>query len=182
MEMAVKRDFDSMLTIALVVALVFGGAMMMRRHFHGSVNSAAAVTTLPEAYFSDNIGQHRTLADFKGKVVLVNLWATWCPPCVVELPSLDKLQAKLKDKNFKVVAISMNQPPLSAVTQFLDQKDITHLEVYWDADRQIPLKWRYAGLPASFLLDKDGHVVREFDGPQVWDSGKTFDEIGGLLK
>lgn len=188
--MAVKRDFDTMLSVALVVALVFGGAMMLRRHTPGSGNKAAApstaagpaVTALPDAYFTDAIGQHRTLADFRGKVVLVNLWATWCPPCVTEMPSLDKLQAKLQDKDFKVLAVSMDPPPLAKVTAFLEQKDITHLEPYWDQDKQIPMKWKYAGLPVSFLLDRDGRVVQQFDGPQVWDSGPVFEKISALLK
>jgi thiol-disulfide isomerase/thioredoxin len=178
--MAVKNDFDRMLTMALVAALVVGGAVFARHHFHRSQNAAAG--QLPDAYFADVVGLHHTLAEFKGKVVLVNLWATWCPPCVAEMPSLDKLQTKFKDRgDFRVVAIAMNDPPLSAVTGFMTEKDLTHLDVYWDQDKQIPMKWKYAGIPASFLLDRNGNVVQRYDGPQVWDTGPIFDKINAVL-
>ena len=106
--MAVKRNFDSILTIVLVLAIFGGVVVSLRAGMHPQVKNKENTQVgkqLPEASFFNAMGQKIELADFKGQVVLVNLWATWCPPCVVELPALDKLQAKLKDRNFKIVAI-----------------------------------------------------------------------------
>jgi thiol-disulfide isomerase/thioredoxin len=180
----VKPHFDMILSIALVLALVVGtAATLWRGKLEHMANPAAATAqSLPDTYFYDTSDRQVTLADFRGKVVLVNLWATWCPPCVVELPALDSLQAKLKDKNFKVVAISQDTSSLATITSFLQGKDVTHIDAYWDKDRQIPMKWRYDGLPVSFLLDADGRVVRRFDGPYAWDKGEMFAEISGMLK
>jgi thiol-disulfide isomerase/thioredoxin len=188
LKVAVKRNFDLVLMVVLVVALVLGASVALRgklMHFAQDKENAVTATAgeiLPEAAFFTDSDQRKTLADFKGQVVLVNLWATWCPPCIVELPALDSLQAKLKDRNFKVIAIAMDQPPLSTVTAFLQGRDITHLDVYWDKERQIPLKWRYDGLPVSFLIDAEGHVVHKFNGPQEWDKGAVFAKISSLLK
>lgn len=123
---------------------------------------------LSDAYFFNDVGEKVTLADFKGKAVLVNLWAVWCPPCVAELPALDKLQARLKDRGFEVVAIALGSSPAAEVEKFLLDRRIEHLDVYLDTDRQIALKWPYSGVPASFLLDASGRVLARFDGPRDW--------------
>lgn len=188
--MAVKRNFDYILSIVLVVALVVGVTVALRRGpaHEAPVNKETPQTaqrpvkTLPDTWFFTADDRKVTLADFKGKVILVNLWATWCPPCVVELPALDNLQAALKDKDFKIIAISMDQAPISTVTGFLQGRDITHLDVYYDKDKQIPLKWHYDGLPVSFLLDKNGVLIQQYEGPQAWDKGPIFEKIAGLFK
>lgn len=132
---------------------------------------------MPAAGFYDAAGNKLTLQDFKNKVVLVNLWATWCPPCVAELPSLDALQAKLKDRDFIVVAISLDRTDMKTVTDFLQARGVEHLTPYHDRDRDIPLKWTYSGLPVSFLLDEEGMMIDQFDGPQEWHDGEVFERI-----
>lgn len=143
--------------------------------------SVAAVSLSAEAGFFDVGGRKFTLADFRGKVVLVNLWATWCPPCVAELPSLDRLQALLKDRNFAVVAISLDRGDMKTVTDFLEKRGVEHLTAYWDRDRDVPLKWKYEGLPVSFLLDEKGAVIEKFDGPREWHEGDVFRQIEKAL-
>jgi len=124
---------------------------------------------LPAVSFYDKSGTKVTLDDFRGRVVLVNLWATWCPPCIAELPSLDRLQKMLPEDKFAVVAISMDTTSMEAVAGFLKKRSVKNLDVYWDKDRQLPLKWKYDGLPTSFLLDRDGNVMKRYDGPVVGD-------------
>lgn len=144
------------------------------------IRKGLAGQPLPPVTFYDADGKKVTLDDFKGDVVLVNLWATWCPPCVMELPALDKLQAKLKGRHFKVVAISMDRTSIDNVTSFLEQKKLDHLTAYWDKDRAIPSAWKYDGLPTSYLVGADGTVVQRFDGPYDWAEGKMFDLISAM--
>jgi len=132
--------------------------------------------------FYDAGGKPVGLADFKGEVLLVNLWATWCPPCVAELPSLDTLQAKLKDKGLHVVAISMDNKPVSDVAAFLAARNVEQLALYIDTDREVPRQWPYAGIPQTFLIGRDGKVIATFEGPQKWDEGPLFDKIAAALK
>ena len=137
---------------------------------------------LPEAVFYDADGDKKTLADFKGDVLLVNLWATWCTPCVAELPALERLQGKLKDDGMKVIAISVDRGPVEDVAAFLDNKGIEALDLYVDTDRDIPSKWKYAAIPASFLIDREGNVIQTFSGPQEWDKGDIFARIEQVLQ
>lgn len=137
--------------------------------------------TLPDAVFYDAEGRAVRLGDFAGEVLLVNLWATWCPPCVAELPALDGLQAKLRDKGLHVVAISLDRKPVADVAAFLEERRVEQMKLYVDTDRQIPLKWQYAGVPASFLIGRDGVVIEQFDGPREWDKGEMLTKIEAVL-
>jgi len=137
---------------------------------------------LPAISFYDKSGAKLTLDDFKGRVVLVNLWATWCAPCVAELPSLDRLQKALPEDKFKIVAISMDTTSMKTVADFLKKRNVKNLTVYWDKDRQVPLKWTYEGLPTSFLLDRDGNTVARYDGPEVWDNDPELKDIRALVE
>jgi len=137
--------------------------------------------TLPDAVFYDAEGRAVRLGDFAGEVLLVNLWATWCPPCVAELPALDSLQAKLRDKGLHVVAVSLDRKPLADVAAFLEERRVEQMKLYVDTDRQIPLKWQYAGVPASFLIGRDGVVIEQFDGPREWDKGEMLTKIEAVL-
>jgi thiol-disulfide isomerase/thioredoxin len=169
----------------IAAAAVLYGIFIFVLPSHKENRPAPAVTApaqlAPVAFYDEN-GKKFTLDDFKGKVLLVNLWATWCPPCVLELPALDKLQARLKDKNFKVIAISMDRTSILDVTSFLADKSIDHLKAYWDKNREIPAAWKYDGLPTSYLIGTDGHVIARLDGSYDWAGGKMFDRIAALVK
>lgn len=137
---------------------------------------------LPPLTFYDLEGKALTLADFRGEVLLVNLWATWCMPCVVELPALEKLQARMKGRKFRVVAISVDRDPAEKIAAFLKDKRIEQLVPYHDLDRQVPSKWQYAGIPTSFLIDADGNVLKKYDGPFEWDTGDVFEQIDRVVE
>jgi len=138
--------------------------------------------TLPDVTFYDAEGQPVRLADFAGEVLLVNLWATWCPPCVAELPALDALQAKLRDRGLHVLPVSLDNKPTAEIAEFLAARRVEQIRLYVDTDRQIPMKWTYAGIPASFLIGRDGVVIEQFDGPREWDTGAIFDSIAAQLE
>jgi|GEM_PF-288785 len=142
-----------------------------------SAAPATEVEKLPSVRFYDIKGQPVTLEDFKGQVLLVNLWATWCPPCVAELPSLDKLQAMLQDKGLRVVAVSVDRVPVEDVMAFFKERNLERLAAYVDSDRQIALNWPYSGIPISFLVGRDGALLQTFSGPEEWTEGPVFKAI-----
>jgi thiol-disulfide isomerase/thioredoxin len=110
-----------------------------------------------------------TLARFKGKPVLVNLWASWCVPCVKELPSLERLQASLGGKGFEVVAINMDQTRKDAL-DFLAEAKIRHLKLYADPNLLMSIALAEPSIPVSVLYDAQGHEVGRLVGGADWDS------------
>ena len=120
--------------------------------------------------FQDAEGKERTLADWRGKVVLLNLWATWCLPCRKEMPSLDRLQKELGSDKFEVVALSVDRKGLDASRKFLDETKVGRLGLYVDASGRAISELRVVGLPATLLLDAQGREIGRLLGPAEWDS------------
>ena len=125
-------------------------------------------TAAPGVVFDGPQGQ-MTLARFKGKPVLVNLWASWCVPCVQELPSLDGLQASLGGKGFEVVAINMDQSRKDAL-DFLDEQKIHNLTFYSDPHLLMSIALAESGIPVSVLYNAQGHEVGRLVGAADWSS------------
>jgi thiol-disulfide isomerase/thioredoxin len=141
-----------------------------------------APEALPEATFQDATGKERTLADWRGKVVLVNLWATWCLPCRKEMPSLDRLQKELGSDKFEVVAVSVDRKGLEASRKFLDETQVQSLSLYVDASARMTSTFKVVGLPATLLLDTQGREVGRLLGPAEWDSEDAKRLIRALLQ
>jgi thiol-disulfide isomerase/thioredoxin len=125
---------------------------------------------VPPIRFVDGSGRTLTLADFKGRVVLVNFWATWCGPCVEEMPSLDRLQAKLGGTNFTVLDLSIDRQGKDAVKPFFAANKLTHLKVYLDPKAAAFHTLEGEGVPTSFLIGADGKARVTVVGPADWDS------------
>jgi thiol-disulfide isomerase/thioredoxin len=136
----------------------------------------------PDDSFADITGRRLNLADFHGKLLLLNLWATWCGPCVAEMPSLDRLQAALGSADFQVLPISVDRGGASTVTDFYDQHRIAHLGVYVDPANRLAQHMSVSGLPTSFLVGADGRVVGALVGGTDWDTPDARALIGYYLK
>jgi thiol-disulfide isomerase/thioredoxin len=126
--------------------------------------------TLPEIRFEDGQGRAVTLANFKGKVVLLNIWATWCAPCRREMPTLDRLQVRLGGPDFEVVALSIDRQGIKIVEQFYKELKINHLAMYIDTSGKIGRDLNVRGLPTSLLIDRSGRELAWMIGPADWDS------------
>lgn len=136
----------------------------------------------PEAPFEDSMGQPMTLESFHGKVVLLNIWATWCPPCVAEMPALDRLEAELGGDGFAVVAVSTDAQGIKKSAPFYRRAGITHLALYNDTRGALPQALKANGLPISVLVDREGRVIGRMDGPAQWDSPEAKALIEHYLK
>ncbi len=139
-------------------------------------------TAMPEFRFTNADGKEMTLADFKGKTVLLNLWATWCGPCREEMPGLDRLQAELGGDNFEVVALSLDRGGIEASQRFLDQIKVASLATYVDATGKASKPLRVIGMPTTLLIDADGFEVGRLIGPAEWDSTAAKKLIEATLR
>jgi thiol-disulfide isomerase/thioredoxin len=132
--------------------------------------------------FQDETGKTVSLGDWKGRVVLVNLWATWCAPCRKEMPSLAELQKALGSDDFEVVAISVDRKGAEASSAFLKETGADNLKLYVDPSTETLNQLQALGLPATFLIDRNGHEIGRLLGPAEWNSPEAKALIEAALK
>lgn len=130
---------------------------------------------------ADENGKRHTIADFKGKYVLVNLWAVWCPPCVYELPSLEKLQKKLGGDRFEVLAVSLDRDPPEKIKAFLKEHDAEGLAVWQDVTQMAQPYFNFKGVPTTILIDDRGAEVGRMNGFLDWGSPKAIELIESYI-
>lgn len=138
---------------------------------------AARPKAVPELRFQDAAGRELTLADFRGRMVLLNVWATWCPPCREEMPTLDRLQAKLGGPDFEVVALSVDQQGAEAVRKFFEETRVKALQRYIDPSAQAAFKLGAVGLPVTLLLNREGREIGRHVGPATWDAPEIVERL-----
>nr|WP_280284376.1 TlpA disulfide reductase family protein [Pseudomonas sp. BN415] len=131
--------------------------------------------------FVDGEGKPRSLADFRGKVVLLNLWATWCAPCRQEMPTLDRLQAKLGGNDFQVVALSLDQDGVLVVRDFYREIGIQHLQIFVDEQMQAIQSLSAFGLPVTLLLDREGREISRKAGEAEWDRPEVIEYVQSVI-
>ena len=124
---------------------------------------------LPDVAFTDKASAPKTLKDLAGKVVLLNLWATWCNPCREEMPALERLQKALGSDKFEVVALSIDRGGVDASRKFLESIKVQALNLYVDATARAGGQLKAVGLPTTILIDKEGREIGRFIGPAEWD-------------
>lgn len=133
----------------------------------------------PELKLKDVDGNAHDLREYRGKVVLVNFWATWCEPCRNELPSIMQLRQHFAGKPFEVLAVDAGEGE-AQVKKFLRTVPLS-FPVLLDIDSTAMRDWKVRGLPVSFVVDASGHIRYSFLGELDWTDARTADEIGALL-
>lgn len=137
---------------------------------------------LPDFKFQDGSGKERSLSEWRGKVVLLNLWATWCLPCRREMPALDRLQSAAGSDKFEVVAISVDRKGLEASRKFLTDTKVKNLALYVDTSARLNSELRAVGLPATLLIDAQGREIGRLLGPAEWDSEDALRLVRSVVK
>jgi peroxiredoxin len=121
------------------------------------------------------------LSDFKGKVVFLNFWATWCPPCKEEMPSMERLYRRYKDKEFTILALSIDSGGAAPVGAFVKKLGLT-FPIGLDTKTTVANQYTVRGLPATFLIDRKGTIAAVAIGPRDWDSKAAHAAIESLLR
>lgn len=142
-----------------------------------AVRRAEPPRPLPNLQFVDAEGRQRSLAEFRGRTVLLNVWATWCAPCRAEMPALDRLQAALGGPGFEVVALSVDRGGVAAVRPFFDELDLRALRIYVDASAEALGRLDSVGIPLTLLVDEHGRERWRVLGPAAWDRADVIDFI-----
>jgi len=140
----------------------------------------APATPAPALELSDLAGRTHKLADYRGKVVLVNFWATWCEPCREEMPSIERLRASLEGRPFAVLAVNLAEPE-SRIRKFLDTMPLG-FAVLLDRDAKVARAWQAKMLPATYVVDRDGMVRFQHRGELDWSRPEVRRQIAALLK
>lgn len=164
---------------SLYIILIF----ILLTFISGNANLAFAETAgslAPDFILNDINGKKITFSDSRGKVILLNFWATWCVPCREELPSLNNLYLELKDKGLLVLAISVDISE-KPVRSFVSEKRIV-FPILIDKDKEVYFdKYAVFGLPTTFLIDKNGIIVEKIMGERDWNSPQIREKILKLL-
>lgn len=136
---------------------------------------------LPAFTVNDGGGEARSIAEWKGRVVLLNLWATWCAPCREEMPSLDKLQATLGGEDFEVVAVSIDKSDAGKPRKFLEGIGVKNLKFYHDPTAKLGTTLNAFGMPTTLLIGRDGRELGRLVGPAHWDSEEAFNLLRSAI-
>jgi thiol-disulfide isomerase/thioredoxin len=136
-------------------AAIAGDSAVLRMH--------ASPRPLPEIAFVDGAGRNMTLADFRGRTVLLNVWATWCPPCREAIPELIAMKKKYGPRGFDIVGISMDENPARVVPPFVEHYGINYLVVVANAEVSSAFGGIY-GLPTTFIVDRNGNIAQRYIG------------------
>jgi len=135
----------------------------------------------PATTFEAKGGKTASLSQFKGKVVVLNLWATWCAPCVKEMPQLDRLQGMFPAKDLAVVTVSMDMAGWRVVEPFWEKRGLKNITPYLDKKNELALGFKARGLPLTVIYDRQGKEVARIAAPAEWDAKPAIDLIAVLV-
>lgn len=171
------------LVVVIAAALVVFIALRHKDEFIKYLRPEAVVVGLqaPEFSLPGLDGRMISLSDYRGKVVVVNVWATWCPPCVDEMPSLEKLYQQFKAENFTILAVSIDTAGAAAVAPFMKKHGLT-FPVLLDTKLSIRTTYRTTGVPETFIVNQQGILVKKVIGPQDWAAPEVLRYIRQLLQ
>tara|TARA_B100001540_G_C15810373_1_gene644225 strand:- start:1392 stop:1844 length:453 start_codon:yes stop_codon:yes gene_type:complete len=129
---------------------------------------------VPDIAVTNARGEDVRLSDYRGKVLLINFWATWCAPCRHEMPALERLQQQLGSKDFEVLIISMDRGGLKTSQKFLDDIGVTALKPLIDDASRLGRAMGAFGLPTTIMVDRNGKEIGRLVGPAVWDAPEAL--------
>ena len=191
-----KRDFTLTKKYAAIFMVLFVAAILiMVDHYYETPMTVADVQLPPgvdteksevgfkaPAFTARNLkGQRVQLADHKGKVVILNLWATWCGPCRVEMPGMENLYRRYRSQGLEILAVSLDRGSSDKVQTFADEYRLS-FPVLLDSDHQVEHLYDTFTIPTTFVIDKRGMIVAKVDGAKHWESEETFEAVEYLLK
>lgn len=179
-----KFNYPAAITVSLIVtiALIVVSLVQDDSSLESvKMSSIGEGIPAPDFTFPGLDGKNTSLSDYKGKVVLVNIWATWCPPCVEEMPSMQKLYNEFNGKNFEILAVSIDAAGVDAVAPFMKKHKLS-FPALMDPKGTIKSMYRVTGIPESFIIDKQGILVGKIIGPRDWATQEIFGFFQDLIQ
>ncbi len=181
-----KSNFRIIFFIPVVILAVAVIALVQNRNLPAPENIEPAPSerrgpVAPDFTLTGLDGRSVSLSDHKGKVVIVNIWATWCPPCIAETPSLDKFYKMMKDEDFALLAVSVDEDGENAVKPFMKRKNLS-FPVLLDPDNRVARMYGSRKVPESFIIRKDGTIDNKIAGAIDWTTPELIEYIHKLLK
>jgi peroxiredoxin len=181
-----EKKFDYRAAI-LIILTITGLLVLLLLNQNKSYNNSVKIVPIavglpaPDFKFPGMDGKMVSLSEFRGKVVLVNIWATWCPSCVDEMPSMEKLYQKLKGNDFEILAVSIDSLGEKVVAPFMKKYKLTFPALI-DSAGAIRMGYRTTGVPESFIIDKDGILVKKIIGSLDWTKPETLHLFQRLIQ
>lgn len=168
-----RRQWVMVAAVVAAVAAALVGAMRTMGDQLAPVEAGAKAPDFRALEVTESpsgVPRARTLADYKGQVVLLNIWATWCNPCRAEMPSIERLHAELAPKGLKVVAVSIDNPGMEQpIREFVKELGL-HFEILYDAPGNIRADYQTAGAPETFVIGRDGIIRKRVIGAADWNT------------
>lgn len=130
----------------------------------------------------DEAGTEHRLSDFSGRIVLLNIWATWCPPCREEMPALEALEARLGSENFIVLPLCIDDAGITRGRRFYDEIGIKRLPLYWAEPLRVQLALAFIGLPTTLLIDRQGNEIGRLQGPFDWGGNAAVAQLSEVIE
>ena len=167
--------------LALIALVALTACNRKEQAATGKQVVAAENQPAPEVLINSLSGTPMKLSDLRGKVVLLNFWATWCPPCREEIPSMMKLNSAMSGKPFQMVAVSIDEGGKPAIEAFFQTSGFS-LPAFTDPDNRAAKAYGITGVPETFIIDKKGIVVKKVIGPFAWDDPSVATFLDELMK
>lgn len=188
-----KRNYILIKNAALYVLLFLGAIMVLVDHYSedalevDQVKSAMLAERseagfMAPAFTVRNLdGNLETLADYRGQVVILNLWATWCGPCRIEMPGFEKLYRRYRSGGLTILGVSLDKGDDKAVEDFVREYNLS-FPVFLDDKGEVESLYKTFTIPTTYVIDRSGRVVFKVDGAKNWESEETFKSVEFLLK
>ncbi len=176
-----KGKVNIRLFLFIPLAVIIIGLFIYMQWTGPSVNHDGAGRIAPNFRLPDLEGRYVSLEEYRGKVVIVNIWATWCPPCVAEAPSLNKLNSMLNADDFKLLAVSIDDLGERAVKPFMAKHSLD-FPVLVDPDKEIMKLYGVSAVPESFIIKRDGTIDGKITGAIDWTDSKVVEYFRSLIK
>lgn len=167
---------SAIVIVVVVVLAVVTSVLINKRSFEPVVAGTTSINFVTD----DLDGNLRRLDEFKGKVIFLNIWATWCKPCEEEMPSMQRLYNILKGRNFEMIALSVDTEGPEVVRKFVKRYGLT-FPVWLDPKGKIKDGYKTTGVPETFIIDQNGIIAEKIWGPRNWDDKRNIKVILDLL-
>jgi len=176
-----KFNYRAIILVFLVVALLVIVFVLKQNNPYLKYSPLRVGDPAPNFTLPGLDGKMVSLSDHRGHVVLVNIWATWCPPCVDEMPSMEKLYQELKDENFEILAISIDALGEKAVAPFMKKYNLS-FPALMDPDGTVKTLFQTTGVPESFIINHQGILIEKVIGPRDWATPPVIGYFRKLLQ